>query len=227
MYSYRIEQAIRAAAILHKDQLRKGSAPLPYVTHLFAVAMIVSDYTDDEDTIISALLHDTLEDTDYGAGEFQEDFGGKVREIVEALSEPKEVEGRSTTWKERKDIYANNSQNTVKIRLKGGTTSGFNSSARAAASHAAISSARNKPPEKLCARMSSRLPRHHAMAPSKDAGLGHDEQPVERVAQGRNDDNAGIHVAAVHRALLIENEEPQSAAARHHLRGRDKDERNG
>ena len=106
MYSYRIEQAIRAAAILHKDQLRKGSAPLPYVTHLYAVAMIVSDYTKDEDTLISALLHDTLEDTDYGADELKEDFGGKVRDIVEALSEPKEIDGRATTWREKKNSYA-------------------------------------------------------------------------------------------------------------------------
>ena len=60
MYSYRIEQAIRAATILHKGQLRKGSVPIPYVSHLFAVAMIAGDYTDNEDVLIAALLHDTL-----------------------------------------------------------------------------------------------------------------------------------------------------------------------
>ncbi len=106
MYSFRIEQAIRAAAVLHKNQLRKGSAPLPYVTHLYAVGMIVSDYTKDEDTIIAALLHDTLEDTDYSAEELQEDFGGVVRDIVEAVTEPKNVDGKATTWRERKNIYA-------------------------------------------------------------------------------------------------------------------------
>ena len=71
-YSYAIEQAIRAASVLHKDQIRKGSVPYPYVTHLFAVAMIVSDYTSDEDTIVAALLHDTLEDTDYTEEELED-----------------------------------------------------------------------------------------------------------------------------------------------------------
>ncbi|QQR65193.1 bifunctional (p)ppGpp synthetase/guanosine-3',5'-bis(diphosphate) 3'-pyrophosphohydrolase [Candidatus Kaiserbacteria bacterium] len=87
-YSYAIEQAIKAASVLHKDQVRKGSVPYPYVTHLFAVATIVADYTTDEDTIVAALLHDTLEDTDYTEKELEDDFGGAVRDIVVALTEP-------------------------------------------------------------------------------------------------------------------------------------------
>lgn len=87
-YSYAIEQAIRAASVLHKDQVRKGSAPYPYITHLFAVAMIVADYTDDENVIVAALLHDTLEDTDYTEAELREDFGGPVADIVCAVTEP-------------------------------------------------------------------------------------------------------------------------------------------
>lgn len=87
-YSYAIEQAIKAASVLHKDQVRKGSVPYPYVTHLFTVATIVADYTNDEDTIVAALLHDTLEDTDYTEKELEDDFGGAVRDIVVALTEP-------------------------------------------------------------------------------------------------------------------------------------------
>jgi (p)ppGpp synthase/HD superfamily hydrolase len=106
MYTYRIEQALRAITILHKDQVRKGSQPIPYVSHLFAVAMIAADYTQDEDTIITALLHDTLEDTDYTGAELQEDFGGTVREMVEALSEDQGGTQGSIPWKERKIAYA-------------------------------------------------------------------------------------------------------------------------
>jgi (p)ppGpp synthase/HD superfamily hydrolase len=87
-YSYAIEQAIRAASVLHKDQVRKGSVPYPYITHLFAVAMIVGDYTEDENAVVAALLHDTLEDTDYTFDELFEDFGGPVAEIVRTLTEP-------------------------------------------------------------------------------------------------------------------------------------------
>ena len=105
MYSYRIEQAIRAAAVLHKDQLRKGSMPFPYVTHLVATAFTLIDYTDDEDVIISALLHDSLEDTDYTIDELQEDFGGRVREIVETVTEPRNTPERKISWREKKLIY--------------------------------------------------------------------------------------------------------------------------
>ncbi len=109
-YSYAIEQAIRAASVLHKDQVRKGSVPYPYVTHLFAVATIVSDYTDDEDTIVAALLHDTLEDTDYTEKELEDDFGGQVKEIVTALTEPK-IEDR-----DRKSVDAQKKQYLKQIK---------------------------------------------------------------------------------------------------------------
>ena len=105
MYSYRIEQAIRAASILHKDQFRKGSMPFPYVTHLIATAFTLLDYTDDEDVIVSALLHDAIEDTDYTLDELQEDFGGRVREIVETVTEPKRDGEKKLTWREQKMVY--------------------------------------------------------------------------------------------------------------------------
>ncbi len=88
-YSYAIEQAIRAVAVLHKDQVRKGSVPYPYITHLFAAAMIAADYTDNEDVVVATLLHDTLEDTDYTESELREDFGGPVADIVCTVTEPK------------------------------------------------------------------------------------------------------------------------------------------
>jgi (p)ppGpp synthase/HD superfamily hydrolase len=105
LYSYRIEQAVRAATILHKDQVRKGSAPLPYVSHLVATAFIAADYSNDEDTVIAALLHDALEDTDYTAAELEDDFGGVVRELVESVSEPKSTPTEPISWVERKEIY--------------------------------------------------------------------------------------------------------------------------
>lgn len=103
MYSYRIEQAIRAAALLHEGQKRRGKVPLPYVTHLAAVAWIVSDYTDSEDAIVSAWLHDTLEDTEYTTEELEEDFGREVKKIVEAVTEPKEKDDKKLTWAESKE----------------------------------------------------------------------------------------------------------------------------
>lgn len=106
MYTYKIEQAIRAATILHEDQLRQGSVPFPYVSHLFAVMLIVQDYTSDEDTLVAALLHDTLEDTDYTLEELKNDFGGPIAEIVLSLTEPKMKGEEKLSWMERKKAYA-------------------------------------------------------------------------------------------------------------------------
>ena len=105
MYSYRIEQAIRAASVLHKDQVRKGDMPFPYITHVVSVAFILRDYTDDENVIIAALLHDTVEDTDYTLDELQQDFGGTVRDIVAIVTEPMTSNGKKLSWRERKQKY--------------------------------------------------------------------------------------------------------------------------
>lgn len=101
LYSYRIEQAIRAAAVLHQGQVRKGQSPYPYITHPFAVSCIIADYTNDEDTIIAGLLHDTLEDTEYSEKELEVDFGPRVLEIVLGVTEDKNVK----TWQARKASY--------------------------------------------------------------------------------------------------------------------------
>ncbi len=106
MYSYNIEQAIKAAALLHQGQVRKGDISLPFVTHPVAVMMILRDYTTDENTLVSALLHDTVEDTDYTIDEVRTDFGNKVAEIVEAVTEPTSTEGERLTWLEIKNAYA-------------------------------------------------------------------------------------------------------------------------
>lgn len=106
MYTYKVEQAIKAAAVLHQDQLRKGSVPLPYITHLMAVLLILRDYTDHEETLVAALLHDTLEDTDYTLDELKEDFGDTVAHYVVTLTEPKSMKGKKLSWVDSKKTYA-------------------------------------------------------------------------------------------------------------------------
>lgn len=87
-YSYPIEQAIRAVAILHAGQVRKGPVQYPYITHIFATTLLVADYTDDENTIVTALLSDTLSDTDYTPTEMEQDFGGTIQMLVSSITEP-------------------------------------------------------------------------------------------------------------------------------------------
>lgn len=98
MYSFRIEQAIRAAAILHSTQVRRGKIPYPYVTHLFSVAVILSSYTNDEDTLVASLLHDVLEDTDYTYDELAKDFGEQVANLVRQISHSSEKNTDQNPW---------------------------------------------------------------------------------------------------------------------------------
>lgn len=108
MYSFQVEQAIRAASVLHQDQLRKGEVQIPYISHIMAIALLVRDYTIDENTIVAAILHDTLEDSDYTADEMKEDFGAAVTEIVEAVTEPTHSSGVKLSWRDKKQAYVKN-----------------------------------------------------------------------------------------------------------------------
>ena len=71
-----------------RTQVRKGDGQPPYIVHPVTVALILSRYTSDEDTIIAGLLHDTLEDTLVTAEEIERAFGEKVRDMVLDVTEP-------------------------------------------------------------------------------------------------------------------------------------------
>jgi len=90
---------------LHDGQRRKGKSAPPYIVHPFAVVVILSHYTDDENTIIAGLLHDTIEDTGYTREEMEQDFDKEVTEIVLGVTEEKERDGKKLEWKVRKREY--------------------------------------------------------------------------------------------------------------------------
>jgi len=104
MYSPRVERAIQKAGVLHQTQNRRGTKKLPYITHLFSVALLARQYFDDEDVFIAALLHDSVEDTAYTKEELREDFGEQVCIIVLGVTEP---EG-DMSWEEKKRAYVEN-----------------------------------------------------------------------------------------------------------------------
>lgn len=103
MYTYRVEQAIKAATVLHDGQFRKGPIAVPFVSHVLSVALLVREFTDSETTLVAALLHDTLEDSDYTLAELTEDFGEDVATLVSTLTEPSRHD--VPDWSERKKIY--------------------------------------------------------------------------------------------------------------------------
>jgi (p)ppGpp synthase/HD superfamily hydrolase len=103
-----IQKAINIASEKHLGQKRKADG-LPYIVHPFAVAWILSNYTDDEDVIAAGLLHDTLEDVaGYRFDDIKKDFGDRVANIVKEVSEDKDpniITDEKATWEDRKRKY--------------------------------------------------------------------------------------------------------------------------
>ncbi len=82
----KIKQAYDIAFDAHKGILRK-TEPIPYITHPVEVSLIVAnEMGQGEDTIISALLHDVIEDSEYTYAEIEEIFGKKIAEIVDGVT---------------------------------------------------------------------------------------------------------------------------------------------
>ena len=110
--SPRINQAIRLASHLHRNQLRMDSLKTPYVSHLFSVAFLISSATDDEDTIIAGLMHDSLEDVKgYTIEDLKNDCGEEVAEIVKHVTEPldaNKMDSEQLPWLQRKEEYLKN-----------------------------------------------------------------------------------------------------------------------
>lgn len=111
----KIQQAINLASRLHLGQVRKGDSGLPYISHPFSVAWILSNYTEDEDIIVAGILHDVLEDVKrYYYDDMVRDFGERVAQIVKGVSEDKDPNVESdekATWEERKSKYLANLEN--------------------------------------------------------------------------------------------------------------------
>lgn len=105
IYSDKIEKAIRQASLLHRGQLRKGDGSVPFITHPFAIALILSKFSDDEDVIVGGILHDIIEETSYSYEELEKDFGEKIRNMVESVTECRKVDAPAKTWQERKETY--------------------------------------------------------------------------------------------------------------------------
>ena len=80
----RLECAFALGKKVHENQKRKSGEP--YFTHPVAVAHILADLGADSDTLIAALLHDTVEDTPLTLEEIDKDFGGSVAAIIDGVT---------------------------------------------------------------------------------------------------------------------------------------------
>ncbi|MGB1872339.1 MAG: RelA/SpoT family protein [Candidatus Puniceispirillaceae bacterium] len=80
----RLVRAFEFGRQAHDGQLRASGEP--YFTHPIAVANILVDMHLDEESIITALLHDTVEDCDVTLQTLDDEFGGDVAQLVDGVT---------------------------------------------------------------------------------------------------------------------------------------------
>jgi len=111
-YSDRINHALAFAAKHHDRQVRKGTR-LPYLTHPANVAIVLTRYGRDEDTIIAGILHDVIEDCvrenytrDMLGQRIGDKFGMNVLDTVLAVTQRSiDDSGTDLSSEERRDDY--------------------------------------------------------------------------------------------------------------------------
>jgi GTP diphosphokinase / guanosine-3',5'-bis(diphosphate) 3'-diphosphatase len=84
-----IRRAFDFAFSAHKNVFRRSGKP--YIEHPVNVAGILSEMNVDDVTIVAALLHDVVEDTDISGLEIKEKFGQTVFDIVDGVTKISEI----------------------------------------------------------------------------------------------------------------------------------------
>jgi GTP diphosphokinase / guanosine-3',5'-bis(diphosphate) 3'-diphosphatase len=80
----RVQEAYELGFKVHGGQLRKSGEP--FFTHPIIVAQILSSWGADADTLIAALLHDSVEDTPLTLEELEAQFGPAVEQLIEGVT---------------------------------------------------------------------------------------------------------------------------------------------
>ena len=80
----KIEKSFNLACDAHRGQLRKSGEA--YIHHPLSAASILADFQLDHESIMAAILHDVIEDTEVGKEKLKKSFGSKVAELVDGVS---------------------------------------------------------------------------------------------------------------------------------------------
>jgi GTP pyrophosphokinase len=85
-----LQKAYVFAGKAHKGQVRRSGEP--YLSHPLEVADYLADMKLDKTTLVAAILHDVLEDTDATAADIRENFGKEVADLVEGVTKISRVQ---------------------------------------------------------------------------------------------------------------------------------------
>jgi guanosine-3',5'-bis(diphosphate) 3'-pyrophosphohydrolase len=97
-----LNRAYVYAMVAHGEQMRASGDP--YFTHPLEVAAILTDLKLDDATIVAALLHDTIEDTEATRTEIDKLFGAEIGALVEGLTKLKRLELVSREAKQAENL---------------------------------------------------------------------------------------------------------------------------
>ncbi|MBY5923310.1 bifunctional GTP diphosphokinase/guanosine-3',5'-bis pyrophosphate 3'-pyrophosphohydrolase [Ferrimonas balearica] len=101
-----LTQAYITARDAHDGQTRSSGDP--YITHPVAVSRILAEMRLDHETLMAALLHDVIEDTELTQEDLAELFGSQVAELVEGVSKLDKLK-----FRDRKEAQAENFRKMV------------------------------------------------------------------------------------------------------------------
>lgn len=79
-----LHRAYKVAEYYHRGQFRKSGEP--YITHPIAVATILANMGSPDEVLAGALLHDTVEDTEYSLDELRSEFGDTIAVLVDGVT---------------------------------------------------------------------------------------------------------------------------------------------
>ncbi len=97
-----IEKAYEYAKKMHEGQVRSSGEP--YYTHPMEVAGILADMRMDPATIITAILHDTVEDTEATLEDVTKQFGEEVANLVNGVSKLTRIESQTVEGKQAENF---------------------------------------------------------------------------------------------------------------------------
>ncbi|MCO5143664.1 MAG: bifunctional (p)ppGpp synthetase/guanosine-3',5'-bis(diphosphate) 3'-pyrophosphohydrolase [Oligoflexia bacterium] len=97
-----IRSAVEFAAEKHGDQRRSSGEP--YIVHPIGVSAILADLRLDLDSLITGILHDTVEDTETSLEEIQKKFGKSVAELVDGVTKISRITFRTSEEKQAENF---------------------------------------------------------------------------------------------------------------------------
>ena len=92
-------KAIEVAETSHKDQFRASGDP--YIIHPYEVCKSLIDLKLDTETVITGLLHDVIEDTQYSKDQLNKIFGKSIASLVDGLTKIDFLEEKKITRSEK------------------------------------------------------------------------------------------------------------------------------